>query len=76
MDRTDAPALMKLMEDIRRLGPEMTIIADQVQLIKDSMTGKGISPAEAPLVQARLQEIENKLRMVGNKKNNLIPWLP
>ena len=76
MDRTDAPALDKLLRDIKRLNSASNDMADELSLIRDGMTGKGINPAEAPLVQARLQNIENKLRQLGSKSNNLIPWLP
>ena len=49
-------------------------MAEDVKLLRDRMTGRGISPVEAPVVQAQLLELENKLRKIAADKDNIIPF--
>ena len=49
-------------------------MAEDVKLLKDRMTGRGIPPAEAPIVQAKLLELENKLRKIAADPDNWVPF--
>lgn len=60
---------------IRNLHEVTTKMANDIELIRTGMTGKGVSPAHAPVIEMRLQEIENKLRMLGANEDNPIPWI-
>jgi hypothetical protein len=64
-----------LDNDLRKILLATNDIADQIRTIKNRMEGRGISPAEAPIVMDRFTEIENRLRMIGADKDNVVPWL-
>lgn len=48
-------------------------LAEVVANIKQRMEGRGISPAEAPIVMAKLQQVETVLRQIGANKEELVP---
>ena len=60
-----------LITDLHKVNTNM---ADKIQLVRLMMVGKGISPAESPLVQSKLWEIENMLRMIASNPDNVIPF--
>ena len=49
-------------------------MANTVETIRTGMTGKGVNPAQSPMIELRLLEIERKLRMLGGNKDNPIPF--
>lgn len=49
-------------------------MAEELQVIHRNMEGKGVSPAQAPLVIDKLKEIEAKLRMIGANLDNPVPF--
>jgi hypothetical protein len=59
------------IEDLHKINFDL---AEEIKLIRLMMVGKGISPADSPLVQSRMHEIESKLRMIGADPNNIIPF--
>lgn len=66
--------LKKLVDDLSRLHSVTNKMADEVYTIHAKMEGRGVNPAEAPLVISKLREIEQKLRMLGANKEDLIPF--
>ena len=52
------------------------LIAEQIKIIRESMRGKGISPKDAQVVEFEMEEMENKLRMIGADEKNPVPYLP
>lgn len=50
-------------------------LADEIKTIKDKMPGRGVNPAESPLVELRLTEIEQVLRKIGCDKNHPLPGI-
>lgn len=63
------------MDILGELNTETNKLADELSTIRQSMVGKGISPAKSSVVEMKLQEVENKLRMIASRKDNIIPWL-
>ena len=49
-------------------------MAEYVELLRKGMRGKGISPKDAPLVEMRLEELENRLRMLGGNEDDPVPF--
>ena len=62
-------------EEIQQLHKVNLELAEEIRLIRLMMTGRGISPADAPLVQSRMHEVETKLRMIGADFSNIIPFV-
>lgn len=59
----------KLIIFIEDLNTKTNELAEEVKDIKEKMRGKGIYPAESPIIIERLQEIENSLRTIGSNKD-------
>lgn len=49
-------------------------MADFVELLRKGMRGKGISPRDSPLIEMKLEQLENQLRMLGGNEDNPIPF--
>lgn len=64
----------KVATDLGRLNAVTNQLADEVSAIRLKMPGRGIFPAESPAVEAKLHEIENKLRMIGANQADIIPY--
>jgi hypothetical protein len=60
-------------EKIIELNDVTNNLAEVIKDIREKMIGRGISPVDAPLVQSKLLEVEQKLRQIGSKANNLVP---
>lgn len=48
-------------------------LAEVLKVIRDRMQGRGISPAEVPIVSSKLQQVEDVLRRIGSDKDHLVP---
>jgi hypothetical protein len=49
-------------------------MADEIYTIRKSMEGKGISPVQAPIINAKMTRIEIKLRNLGANLDNPVPF--
>lgn len=66
--------LKKLVEAIPKLQATTNAMAFELAGIRNNMTGRGISPADAPMIEYKLKEIENKLRMLGANPDDIVPF--
>ena len=64
----------RIVEELERLNGVTNDIANEIEVIRKRMTGRGISPDRSSLVEMKLQEIENKLRMLGGNLDDPIPF--
>ena len=63
-----------LEKDLERLLIVTNIMAEELDLIRKRMPGRGINPRESLTVEAKLFELSNKLRMLGADKDNPVPF--
>ena len=56
------------------LSEKTNALAEELHTIVAAMPGRGIYPADSPAVEAKLKEIERKLRMLGANPRNPIPF--
>lgn len=62
------------LEEWKKLNSVTNVLAAQIMTIRKAMEGKGISPADTPIVMADLLEIEEKLRILGSNLDNPVPF--
>lgn len=62
-----------LVREWSRVNDVTNNLAEVIKVIKDKMQGRGISPADVPIVSAKLQQIEDTLRQIGSNKDHLVP---
>ena len=62
---------LKIVEKLNKVTNDL---AEQIKLIREAMTGRGILPADAPLTQMRMKEIEDKLRKIGSNPDDIVPF--
>lgn len=67
--------LKKILQDIEDLHNVTNEMAETIYAIRTKMEGRGVNPADAPMVTFELKAVEDKLRMLGANKNNIIPWI-
>jgi hypothetical protein len=60
--------------DMKKLNDSTNRIAYVLEGIKNGMQGKGINPAEVGMISSRLEDVVNKLRMIGADEKNPIPY--
>lgn len=65
----------KLVKFIDELDVTTNKLAEEIKDIKEKMRGKGIYPAEAPIIISRLEEIEGALRQIGANKDLPLPLM-
>jgi hypothetical protein len=63
-----------MIEEMKRLNFVANSLANTISNIRQSMTGRGISPDKSPVIEARLNEVELKLRTLGADLDNPIPF--
>jgi hypothetical protein len=61
-------------KEIEKLCAVTNQLAEEILTIRKRMTGRGVSPKDAPLVEFKLVEIENKLKMLGANMDNPVPF--
>ena len=66
-----AQKIGEMLEHLQLISNNM---ANDLEIIRKGMTGKGISPDKSPLVEMKIEGIERKLRMLGANKDNPIPF--
>lgn len=65
---------LRAIELFKQLQVVTNEMADELELMRKKMQGRGINPAEVPLVSARLLDIEGKLRQIGSNMDNPVPF--
>jgi len=63
----------KLVEEWSRVNDLTNNLAEVIKVIKDKMQGRGISPAEVPIITVKLQQVEDILRQIGASNTTLVP---
>lgn len=63
----------KLVAEWTKVNSVTNNLADVIANINQRMTGRGINPAEVPIVQAKLLEVETILRQIGSNPDKLVP---
>ena len=48
--------------------------AEFLEILQKNIRGKGLSPAEAPLVEMKLKELEIQLRTLGADEDQPVPF--
>lgn len=63
----------ELVTEWSRVNDVTNNLAEVIKVVKDRMQGKGISPAEVPIIMSKLQQVEDRLRQIGSNPDKLVP---